>query len=71
MEELLAKIAEILDIEEVDVTKKFTDYEEWDSLAALSILSLLNSDYHTAMIASELREYTSIEAFCKDIMSRA
>lgn len=70
MEDLLAKIAEILDVEEVDVTKKFTDYEEWDSLAALSILSLLNSDYHTAMKTSKLREYTSIEAFCKDILSR-
>ena len=71
MEKLLARIAEILDVEEVDVTKKFTDYEEWDSLAALSILSLLNSDYRIAMKTSELREFASIENFCKDILSRA
>ena len=33
MEKLLEQIAEILDVEEVDKTKKFTDYDEWDSLS--------------------------------------
>ena len=69
MEELLAKIAEILEVEDIDVTKKFTDYDEWDSLAALSILAMLDSDYHTAKKASDLRNYASIDDFCKDILS--
>ena len=38
MKELVAKLAEILEVKDLDVTKKFEDYEEWDSLAILSIL---------------------------------
>lgn len=70
MEELILKIAEILEVEELDVTKKFTDYDEWDSLAALSILAMLDSDYHTNMKGEEITSYTSIEEFCKEVLSR-
>lgn len=70
MEELLEKLCEILDVDEIDMAKPFTEYDEWDSLAALSILAMLNSDYHITMKAIDLRGYTSIEAFCNDILSR-
>ena len=51
-------------------TKKFSDYEEWDSLAGLSILAMLDADYHTSMKAADILAYDSIEAFCKDVISR-
>ena len=70
MEELVANIAEVLEEEDLDLTRKFTDYDEWDSLSALSIIALLNSDYGIQMKASEIIAYDSIEAFCKDIISR-
>lgn len=69
MEELKAKLAEILEVEEVDLTKKFTDYDEFDSLAALTILAMLDSDYNKAMKASDIRDYVSIEAFCNDVLA--
>lgn len=69
MEELIEKLAEILEVEELDVTKKFTDYEEWDSLAALSILAMLDSDYHKTMKAADLRSFQSIEDFCKAVLA--
>ena len=69
MEELLEKLAEILEVDTVDVNKKFMDYDEWDSLAALTILAMLDSDYHKSMKASDIRAYESIEAFCKDILA--
>ena len=69
MEELIEKLAEILEVEELDVTKKFTDYEEWDSLAALSILAMLDSDYHKMMKAADLRSFQSIEDFCKAVLA--
>ena len=71
MEELIQKLAEILDVESLDISKKFTDYEEWDSLTALTIIALLDSDYEIAMKMSELREYESIDAFCKDVLSKS
>ena len=70
MEELLEKLAEILEVEEIDVNKKFTDYEEWDSLTALSVLAMLDSDYNTSMRASEIISFNNIEAFCKEVLSR-
>lgn len=70
MEELTNKLAEILEVEELDVTKKFQDYEEWDSLSALTIIAMLDSDYHIAMKGSELREFPSIEAFCNKVMDK-
>lgn len=69
MEELKAKLAEILEVEELDVTKKFTDYDEFDSLAALSILAILDSDYNKTMKASDIRGFESIEAFCKEVLA--
>lgn len=69
MEELLKKLAEILEVDAVDINKKFTDYDEWDSLAALTILAMLDSDYHKTMKASDIRGYESIDAFCKDVLA--
>lgn len=70
MEELVSKLAEILEVEDLDITLKFSDYEEWDSLAGLSIIAMLDSDYHTTMKSKEIAAFDSIEAFCKEVLSR-
>lgn len=69
MEELREKLAELLEVEEIDVKKKFTDYDEFDSLAVLTILAMLDSDYNKSMKATDIRGYASIEAFCKDVLA--
>lgn len=70
MEELVLKLAEILEVDELDLSKKFSDYDEWDSLAGLSILAMLDSDYNTTMSGKEIAAFDSIEAFCKEVLSR-
>ena len=70
MEELITKLAEILEVEDLDVNKKFADYDEWDSLSALSVLAMLDSDYHIQMKNADIAAYENIEAFCKDVMAR-
>ena len=70
MKELVAKIAEILEVDDLDITKKFTDYDEWDSLATLSVLAMLDSDYNTTMKGAEILSFATIEDFCKEVMSR-
>ena len=69
MEELKEQLAALLEVEELDLTKKFSDYEEFDSLAVLTILAMLDSDYNKSMKAKDLRAYESIEAFCKDVLA--
>lgn len=68
MEELLEKLAEILEVESVDVNKKFTDYEEWDSLCGLSVIAMLDSDYGMTMKNKEILEFDSIGDFCKAVI---
>ena len=68
MEELVEKIAEILEVENLDVTKKFADYEEWDSLAGLSLIAMLDSDYNMTMKTKEILAFNSIEDFCKAVV---
>jgi len=70
MEEIVAKLAAILEVDDLDVTKKFADYEEWDSLAGLSVLAMLDSDYNTTMSGKEVMAFDNIEAFCKEVLSR-
>lgn len=69
MEELKNKLAEILEIDDLDLTKKFADYDEFDSLAVLTILAMLDSDYHKSMKASDIRGYATIEEFCSDVLA--
>ena len=68
MEELLEKLAEILEVDTVDVNKKFTDYEEWDSLCGLSIIAMLDSDYGMTMKNKEILDFASIGDFCKAVI---
>lgn len=70
MEELIQKLADLLEVENLDITKKFSDYDEWDSLAGLSLIALLDSDYNITMNGKEVASFDSIEAFCKEVLSR-
>lgn len=68
MEELIEKIAEILEVDELDINKKFTDYEEWDSLAGLSLIAMLDSDYNMTMRTKEVLAFNSIKEFCEAVI---
>ena len=70
MEELIQKLADILEVENLDVTKRFKDYDEWDSLTSLSVMAILDSDYHIAMNNKEIASFDSIGSFCKEVLSR-
>lgn len=68
MEELKEKLEELLEIDNLEMNAKFTDYEEWDSLASLSILALLDSDYGMAMSHKDILSYATIGDFCKYVI---
>ena len=70
MEELIQKLVDILEVENLDITRRFKDYDEWDSLTSLSVMAILDSDYHIAMNNKEIASFDSIESFCKEVLSR-
>lgn len=69
MEQLIEQLQELLEIDSIDLTKKFNDYDEWDSLAALSVMALLDSDYGMAIKNSELTAFKSIKEFCEYVLA--
>jgi acyl carrier protein len=64
MDQLKEKLSEIFELEELDTSLKFTDMAEWDSLSSLSILAMLDSDYHMAMSNADLLTFLTIQDFC-------
>jgi len=68
MHQLKEKLSVIFELEELDSTQKFTDLTEWDSLSSLSILAMLDSDYHMAMSNADLLTFETIEDFCEYVI---
>lgn len=68
MEELLEKLADLLEVESVDASKQFKDYDEWDSFTRLSVLAMLDRDYKKQMTYQELEAFASIADFCKSVV---
>jgi acyl carrier protein len=68
MKELIAKIETILEEENIDISKRFTDFDMFDSLAILSIMAMLDADYRISMNGKQLRAFDSIEQFCKAVL---
>ena len=68
MEELIEKLKDILEVDELDLQSKFSDYETWDSFSILSVLALIDSTYHKQMTAVEVKGFATIADFCKAIL---
>jgi acyl carrier protein len=56
MENIYVKLAEILEVEQVQPGDVLRQFENWDSLTALSILATLDASYGVNLTAGELRE---------------
>ena len=65
METFKEQLAEILEVEpqDIDLSKKFEDFETWDSLAALSLISLADTDYNKSVNRAKLLEFETINDF--------
>jgi acyl carrier protein len=58
--ELFCEALEIYD-REIDINDRFRDYEEWDSLAVLSILAEINESYGIIIPRQEFEKLITIE----------
>jgi len=68
MEELIEKLEQILEVKKFDLSKKFQEFEEWDSLTSLSIIAMLDSDYKITATHKQLADFSSVEEFCKFVL---
>lgn len=68
-EELLEKIAELLEVENINIDDKLDSFEEWDSLTAFSIIALADSDYNKTLTNKQLKEFDTINDLVNYILA--
>jgi acyl carrier protein len=54
VEKLYQELAEILEVDEVDPSRKFAEFETWDSLAALSLVASVRSNFGVVITSEDL-----------------
>ena len=62
MEKFIENLKEALEIEdhEVEPEDKFREYEEWDSLAVLAVLAMINEEYDITIPRDEFDNVQTI-----------
>ncbi len=62
MERFMSMVSEILFIDEtgISLNDKFRDYDEWDSLSALSFLAMLNDEYDVVISRRDFDDLTTL-----------
>jgi acyl carrier protein len=55
MSKLYDAIAEILEVDEIDPSRPLRDYETWDSLAALSLVASVRTNFGLVISTGELQ----------------
>jgi len=68
-EKFIELLQETLEIEdrEVKLDDKFRDYEEWDSLAVLAVLAMINEEYDITIPRKEFDNMITINNIVKYI----
>ncbi len=68
-EQLLDKLAEILEVEQVSLNDELDSYDEWDSLTALSIIALADSDYDKKLTNDIIKKFKTINDLVSFILN--
>lgn len=61
--EFIIKLKEVLEIEdrELNVTDEFRNYDEWDSLAYLSVIAMFDEDYDIQIEEVEFKKLRTVK----------
>jgi acyl carrier protein len=63
--EFCQRLADILDIVEVKPENVLGEFEQWDSLAVLSVLAMVDSKYRVTIRANEIRSVVTVGDLAK------
>lgn len=70
MEEIYAKLADILQVDEVKPTDVLASFEEWDSLSVLSVVAMVDADYRVTLSAKELLGVSTAQGLMELIVQK-
>ena len=68
----LELIVEVLELENASITMddKFRDYDEWDSLARLSLIAMIDDEYDVVIQDDVFKILITLDDLYKEIQSR-
>ncbi|NEW84007.1 MAG: acyl carrier protein [Mariniphaga sp.] len=72
-EKFIELFKETLDIEdrEIQLSDKFREYEEWNSLAYLSVIAMLDEEYEVIIEGAAFKELRTLDELYKEIQVRS
>jgi acyl carrier protein len=71
-EKFIEKLKEALEIEdhEINMSDEFRTYDEWDSLAYLSLIAMLDEEYDIQMEEAEFKKLRTVEDLYKTTLKQ-
>lgn len=71
-EKFVEKFREVLENEEkvINITDKFREYEEWDSLRFLSVIAMIDDEFDVIIEASDFRKIETVGGLIQEIEKR-
>lgn len=71
-EKFLQLFKETLDIEdrEIHMTDEFKSFDEWDSIANLSVIAMIDDEFEVVIENSEFKNIKTIQALWDEIQKR-
>lgn len=63
--ELMGELFEETPIDQIILTAKFKNLEEWDSLIALSLIAIFDSEYNLRLSGDQIRSANTLEDLYK------
>ena len=70
MDDFESSMAEILEVDQVELTDELESFDTWDSLARLSIIALCEENYNVALSAKEIEDSKTISGLKELIKSK-
>lgn len=63
MKDFIEKFAEAIEREEkIEMNDEFRNYEEWNSIAYLSVIAMMDEDYDTQIEEADFKKLRTVQA---------
>jgi acyl carrier protein len=70
-EEILEKLAEILEEDSISQTQELESFDEWDSLTTLSLIAMADSDYNISLTNEIVEQFVTVKDVLEYIIKNA
>lgn len=60
MNNINEKLIDILEVDHLSTTDVLQEFDSWDSLTSLSIIAMIDSDYHLNLTAEQLLTFKTV-----------